>query len=118
MHLGRTVVDAKCANLAEYLFDDGFVGHTRPANDLDAAIRDPHERLTYGDLRHRALICSERSRVQDARTPGDHQLGLLEVDQVVGKHEANSLVVDERLAERLPAVGIAGRDLVGADASA
>src|SRR5712675_1169983 len=93
MDLGRTIINSKCTYL-------------------------PVKGLGYSDLRHRAFRHSERTAIKNARTPVDHELRLLQVNQIVGQHEAHSLVIDHLLPETLSLARIRGRDLVGADGSA
>ena len=50
-------------------------------------------------LRHRAFDRPVSAAVEDAGAPVDHQLALLQLDQVVGQLEADALVVDQQLAE-------------------
>ena len=88
------------------------------AHDLDAAVGDPEQRVGNGDLRHRTFDRPLRAAVEDAGAPVDHQLGLLQVDQVVGQHEADTFVVDQRLAEGVARGRVGGRDLVGTSAGA
>ena len=84
------------------------------AHHLDAAIGDAEQRLGDRDLGHRAFRRAERAGVEHVGAPVDHQLGLLQVDQIVGQHEADALMVDQQLAERLALAGIVGGDLLRA----
>ena len=118
MDLGRAVVDAEGADFAEHLFDDGIAGDAGAAHHLHAAIGDAHQGFGHRNLGHRAFDRAELAGVEHARAPVDHQLGLLQVDQVLGQHEADAFVIDQWLAEGVAAAGIIAGDLVGAGRSA
>src|SRR5882724_9112063 len=118
MDLGRTIINSKCTYLPVKGLDHGVPTDSGPAHHLHASISDTAQGLGYSDLRHRAFRHSERTAIKNARAPVDYELRLLQVNQIVGKHEAYSLVIDHLLSETLSLARIRGRDLVGADGSA
>ena len=112
MHFGRAVIDAEGAHFAEHLLDDGLVGHASSAHHLHAAIGHAHQSFGHGDFGHAALGHAEAAGIEHAGAPVDHQFGLLQVDHVFRQHEADALVVDQRLAKSHAAVGVVGGDFV------
>src|SRR3546814_17078455 len=99
MHFRWPVVDAECAQLAEYTFDNGVARDPEPAENLHAAVGDAVKGFGHGDLRHARFLASASARIEDIRAPVGEQFGALEVDQIVGEHEADALMIDQRLAE-------------------
>ena len=114
VHFGRAVIDPEGADFAEHLFDHRVGRHARATHHLDTPVRDSHQRLAHRHLGHRAFGCSQRPAVQHVSAPIDHHLRLFHVDQVLGQHEADALMVDQRLAEGVPRAGIGGGDFLRA----
>src|SRR3546814_8183574 len=69
---------------------------------------------SHGDLGDRTLLEAERSAVERVGAPVNHQFRLPQIDEILGEHEADPLMIDERLAECLAAARIGGGDFLRA----
>src|SRR5215472_862892 len=97
---GGAVIDAERAHVAEDAGDDRVVGDAEAAQDLHAAVDDAPDCLGADDLGHAGLVRPALAAVEDPGGVPDHQPGLVQIHLVVGEHEADTLVLAERLAER------------------
>src|SRR5258705_387108 len=111
--LGRSVIDPEGADFTEDLLDDRVAGDAGAAHDLNAAVGDAEQGFGHRDLGHRAFGRAQRAGIEHARAPADHQFRLLQIDEIVGEHEADPLMIDQRFSEGLAAARIGGRDLEG-----
>jgi len=91
-----------------------IVGDAGAAEDLHAAVGDAEERFRDRDLGDGGFRPARAMAgvVEHPRAPVDHQFGLLQVDQIVGQHEADAFMVDQRLAEGVALHRIGGGDVV------
>jgi hypothetical protein len=112
VHFGGTVIDPEGADVAEDLLHRRVAGDAQAAQHLHAAVGHAVQRLRHRDL---AMLDSDVPGVpgQHPGAPVDGQLGLLQIDLVVGQHEADAFVIDQRLAEGAPLAGISDGDVVG-----
>src|SRR3546814_11891564 len=81
------------------LIDDAVTRYPSTAHHLNAAVGDAHQRLGHGDLGDRTLLEAERSAVERVGAPVNHQFRLPQIDEILGEHEAEPPMIDERLAE-------------------
>ena len=116
VHLGRAVVDAERAHVAEDALDHGV------ARDAEAA-QDLHERSTTRAIASEqitlAIELSFEARSPWSSTQAVCQIASragVDVHLVVGQHERHALVLAELLAERLARAGVVGGDVVRAAA--
>src|SRR5262249_22557996 len=100
MYLARPVIDTKGAQLAKQLLDDRVPSDSGATDDLNTAVGNPKQALGHSSLRHGGLDRPQCAAVQHARARVDHQLGLFELDLIVGEHEADALMIDQQLAKR------------------
>src|SRR5690349_12397186 len=99
VHLRRAVIDPERADLAEEARVDRIVGDAETAQDLHAAVDDPPDRLGADDLRHARLVSASLALIENPGGMPDDEPALVDVHLVVGEHEADPLVLAERLAE-------------------
>src|SRR5215469_10133254 len=99
MHLGGAVIDPERADLAEEARHDRVVGNAETAEDLHAAVDDPPNRFRADDLCHARLVPPPLTLIEKPSRVPDDQPALVNVHLVVGEHEADPLVLAERLAE-------------------
>lgn len=114
MDLGWTIIDTKGTDFPECLLDNSVARHACSAHHLNASVSDTEQRIRHGDLGHRAFGGAERSGVEHARAPVDHQFRLLQINEIVRQHEADAFMIDERLAKGMATAGIVRRDFVRA----
>src|SRR5437763_16700224 len=109
VHLRGSVIDAERPHLAEQPRDDRVVRNPEPAQDLHAAVDDPPDRFRAGDFRHARLMPRALALVEQPGRMPDRQSAGVQIHLVVGEHEADSLVLAERLAEGGAAARVIGR---------
>src|SRR3546814_15953091 len=89
-------------------------GHPEPAENLHATIGHAVKRFGDRDLGHARFLAAAPAGVENVGAPVGEQLGRFEIDQIVGEHEAEAFMVDQRLAERHALARIARRAIMSA----
>src|SRR5438132_10435632 len=85
-----------------------------PPQDLHAAVDDAPDRLRADDLGHARFVGAAPALVEDPGGVPDNEKAVVDVHRVVGEHEADPLVLAQRLAKGGAAPRVIGGD-VGAD---
>src|SRR5262249_17487274 len=98
--------------------EDRVVGDAEAAQDLHAAVDDPPDRLRADDLRHARLVPAPLTLVEDPGGVPNDEPALVDVHLVVGEHEADTLMLADRFAERGAPTGITHGNVMGAPCGA
>src|SRR3546814_11715243 len=101
MYLAGAVVNPKLAHVLEDAHDDGLRGHALTAEHLHAAIDHAPDRFGDEDLAHARFEIAAAALIEHPGRVPDRQARGLQIEFVVGKHEAAAPVFAERIAERL-----------------
>src|SRR4051794_13977198 len=114
LDLGRALEDVVDLRVAVHALDRELSRVAVAAEDLDRPLGRPDRDLARLQLRHRALRIGEPVLV--AAHPGgspDEQSGGVDLGLHVGEREGDRLVLDDRLAELGPLLGVVEGVLVG-----
>src|SRR5579864_2311910 len=111
---GGAVIDAERADLAEEPGDDRVVGDAEPAEHLHAAVDDAPDRLRADHLGHARFVAAALALVEHPGGVPDDEAAGVQIHLVVGQHEADPLVLAERLPEGGAAPRVIGGDVMGA----
>src|SRR6201999_1136892 len=108
MNFGRSVVDTERPNIPVDALDNRVAGDADRAEDLQTAIDHATKRLGAKNLAHAGLVAGMRMLVEKPGGVPDRQPRHVQIDGVVGKHEADALMFADESAERMPASGMLG----------
>src|ERR1700683_766388 len=114
MDFRGAVVDAKRPDIPVNSLDDGIAGDSHTAQDLQRAIDDAAQRLRAEHLVHAGLVARLLALTEHPGRLPDGEQEEIDLDLIVGEHEADALMLADRTAERLAMASVFERDRLGA----
>src|SRR5271165_3009708 len=114
MDFRGTIVDAEWPDIAIDALDDRVARDADRSKNLQAAIDHPSESLRTKHLGHAGFIARVLMTIQQPSCMPDRQTRQMQIDFIVGQHEADALVLADRAAEGVAPSGIFGCDGVAA----